>query len=97
MPQRLGDGAERLDKIKAAHSVPAYIERCSHYFAICPNIQIGNHTTCDYSSWLARGFVRVELFSLLLARHNMPVIVVRGGDAAPFMISPAVVVSTQSH
>ena len=36
---------------------------------------------------------RVELFALLLARHNInPAIVVRGGDASPYMISPTAAV-----
>ena len=36
---------------------------------------------------------RVELFALLLARHNInPAIVVRGGDASPYMISPVAAV-----
>ena len=37
---------------------------------------------------------RVELFSLLLARHsNIPAIVCKGGDATPFMISATAAVS----
>ena len=36
---------------------------------------------------------RVELFALLLARHNnIPAIVFRGGDASPYMISPTVAI-----
>ena len=36
---------------------------------------------------------RVELFALLLARHNItPAIIVKGGDASPYMISPTAAV-----
>ena len=37
---------------------------------------------------------RVELFALLLARHNTtPAIIVKGGDSSPYMISPMAAVS----
>ena len=44
---------------------------------------------CDFGSWLSRGWCRVEMFSLLFKRFNeLPVIVVRGGECEPYMISP---------
>ena len=44
--------------------------------------------TCDYGTWLERGWCRLELWALLLARFsNLPAVIVKGGDAAPFMIA----------
>mmetsp|Transcript_10164 Transcript_10164/g.26597 ORF Transcript_10164/g.26597 Transcript_10164/m.26597 type:complete len:84 (-) Transcript_10164:2676-2927(-) len=45
--------------------------------------------TCNYGTWLERGWCRLEMISLLLSRFNdLPVIVVRGPECQPYMISP---------
>ena len=78
------------DLMKAVNSIPAYVERSSHFFAICPTVTHGDldDVICDYGSWLERGWCRVELFALLLARHNdIPAVIIQGGDVAPFMAS----------
>ena len=77
-------------RAQALHSMPAYIERSSHVFAICPTVRHRDRTdvVCDYSSWLRNGECRVQLSALMLARHNeLPVIVVKGGDGSPHMVS----------
>ena len=77
------------DLMKAVNSIPAFVEKSSHFFTICPPV---NHhelpdTLCDFGTWLSRGWCRVELFSLLLARHSrIPAIIVKGGDATPYML-----------
>ena len=77
------------DLMKAVNSIPAYVERCSHFFVICPTVMHRDlpGVACDYGSWLQRGWCRVEHVALALARHNeMPAIAVKGGDAAPFLL-----------
>ena len=89
MPQ-IGEylATDASDMTNAIASIPAYIERSSHFFAIVPTVR--HHdvhgVTCDYGSWLERGWCRLEMWALLLARFsNLPVIVVKGGEATPFM------------
>ena len=82
--------------MKAVNSIPAYVERSTHFLAIVPTVQhLDLHgTVCDLGTWLGRGWCRVEIFSLLLARYNTnPAIVVKGGASSPYMISPTVVAS----
>ena len=73
------------------NSIPSYIERSSHFFACVPSVKHNDRedVMCDFGSWLSRGWCRVEMFSLLFKRFNeLPVIVVKGGECEPFMISP---------
>ena len=86
------EAGRMTELMKAVNSIPAYVERCTHFLAICPTIQHRDldEVACDFASWLERGWCRVELYSLLLARHNsIPAIVVKGSECAPFMISPS--------
>ena len=76
--------------MKAVNSIPAYVERSTHFLAIVPTIKHHDlhEVVCDLGTWLGRGWCRVELFSLLLARHNTnAAIVVKGGESSPYMIS----------
>ena len=78
------------DLIKAVNSIPSYIERSSHFFACVPTIIHNDRkgVMCDFGSWLSRGWCRLEMFSLLFKRFNeLPVIVVKGGECEPYMIS----------
>jgi len=88
--------AEASDLMAAVESIPAYVERVSHFFAVCPTISHADlpGVICDYGSWLQRGWCRLEMFSLLLSRFSRtPVIVVRGPEVAPYMIAPNAVLS----
>jgi hypothetical protein len=60
------------DKEKAIRLMSAYIERCRHFFALCPSVHSRDKRDAkyDYGSWLASGDCRMELFALLLARNN---------------------------
>ena len=63
---------------------------------MCPTIthQDLKGAECDYGSWLGRGWSRLELFALLLARYNrLPAAIVKGGETAPFMIASQAVMS----
>ena len=71
---------ELSDREKATRSISAYIERCSHFFALCPHVRSRDQKDVgveyDYGSWLASAACRMELFALLLARKNsIPAIV----------------------
>ena len=86
------NGDVQSELVKAVNSIPAYIERSSHFFVVCPTVEHLNFPDelCNFGSWQARGWCRVEQCALLLARHNeLPAIVITGGESAPFMISPA--------
>ena len=62
--------AENL--VKAINSIPAYIERSTHFFVVCPEVRHRDMpgVVCDLSSWFDRGWCRVEMNSLLLARKR---------------------------
>jgi len=67
------------------------VEKASHFFAVTPTVTHADlpSVTCNYGSWLERGWCRLEMISLLLSRFNdHPVIVVRGPECQPYMISP---------
>ena len=97
VPQ-VGDyhGGGQSDLMKAVESIPAYVERCSHFFAVTPSVEHRDlsGTMCNLGSWLRRGWCRVEMISLLLSRFSrLPVIVVKGPQATPYLLSPATVMS----
>ena len=72
------------------------VERSTHFFAVTPTVTHADlpSVTCNYGSWLKRGWCRLEMVSLLLSRfNNLPVIVVRGSEAHPYMISPTAIMS----
>ena len=83
------NAGQASDLMKAVNSIPAYVEKCSHFFTICPAVTHRDmpNAMCDFGSWLGRGWCRVEMFALLLARHSrIPAIIVQGGDGTPYMI-----------
>ena len=70
-------------------SVPGYIERATHFFALCPPVPFQNASrTCDFGSWRTRGLSRVELCALQLARVLKPAILVTGSDSPTAAIPP---------
>jgi len=84
------------DLMKAVESIPAYVEKASHFFAVTPTVTHADlpSVTCNYGSWLKRGWCRLEMISLLLSRFNdLPVIVVRGPECQPYMISPTTIMA----
>ena len=72
------------------------VEKASHFFAVTPTVTHANlpSVTCNYGTWLKRGWCRLEMISLLLSRFNdHPVIVVRGPECQPYMISPSTIMA----
>ena len=58
-PRTPGTEAELL---KSINSIPAYIERCSHFFVLCPTIQHKElaDISCGFGSWGRRSWCRFE-------------------------------------
>ena len=81
----------------AKQSFSAYIDRVTHFMALCPPVPyIGEPgRTCNFRSWRDRGIVRVELSSLLLASTLKPAIVIQGAEAPTPVISPFSTISLQ--
>ena len=87
--------AENL--VKAVNSIPAYIERSTHFIVVCPEVKHMDlpGVVCNLSSWLDRGWCRVEMNSLLLARKQklVPPILVQSSEGerrrAPIPLTPA--------
>jgi ankyrin repeat protein len=109
---------EANDLMEAVASIPAYVERSSHFFAVVPTVKHADlkGVECGLGSWLDRGWVsastertichftppcgqcsltstycsqcRVEMYALFLSRsEHLPVIVVKGGEAPPYMMA----------
>lgn len=74
MPQNRGD-----DYQKASRSVASYVDRSSHFFAVCPTVKSKGRddVVYDYGSWMQSSACRFELFALLLTRHDHPPPIVR--------------------
>ena len=82
---------QQTDLMKAVNSIPAYIERSTHFIALCPEITHAEQSgvRCNLGSWFDRGWCRVEQMSLLLTRRReRPAIVVKGGLTTPTLVSP---------
>ena len=47
---------EMTELMKAVNSIPAYIERSTHFFALCPTVQHAelSGVLCDFGSWQSR-------------------------------------------
>ena len=53
-----GEADQRTELMKAINSIPAFVERCTHFFTLCPTVQHKElrEITCDYATWLTRGW-----------------------------------------
>ena len=84
---RIRTNGEPTDKEKATRSITAYIEKSSHFFALCPSVRLQHKkdVTYGYGSWLASGGCRMELLALLLARSISVPAIVSSGLCATFV------------
>ena len=64
-------------------SIPAYVARCSHFLAIVPTVRHNDlpDVTCDYGSWLDRGWCRIEMWALMLSVYPL-----RGTFKTPLLV-----------
>ena len=72
VPQ-LGEAYDGLDKdgqqAKAIASIPGYVARCRHFFALCPCIASENQVL-SAASWARRGWCILERASRELSAHD---------------------------
>ncbi|CAK9019528.1 unnamed protein product [Durusdinium trenchii] len=71
----------------AVQSIPAYVEMCNLFIALVPElVHTATGQSCNYTSWLARGWCRAELWCHLLSnKADTSVIVVHSATEAEFM------------
>ena len=67
----VSEDMSRSDSAKAVQSIPGYVERCSLFFALTPELP-HNETgvMCNSVSWYSRGWCQAELFCALLSSHQ---------------------------
>ena len=71
----------------AIQSIPGYVEASSLFIAFAPEMQhVDRGVVCNYTSWLSRGWCRLELWCRLLSnKSDTTVIVLHSATEAEFM------------
>ena len=75
----------------AVDSIPTYIERCSMMWVLAPPCEHADlpGVICDFASWRARGWCRLEYAASKLARgEDMPIMVIRSAEGTPEYFNP---------
>ena len=80
---------------RAVESIPAYVEASKLFCIVAPvadhadmkDRATGRPVINDFSSWSRRGWCRLEAMARLISRNLEPVIVVRGKDFLPRLLS----------
>ncbi|CAJ1399136.1 unnamed protein product [Effrenium voratum] len=77
----------KSDAAKAVQSIPAYVEVSDLFIALVPEVQHHDRKThCNYTSWLARGWCRAELWCRLLSiKPETRVILIHSTREVKFM------------
>ena len=63
--------------MKAVNSIPAYVERSTHFLAIVPTVQHRDlpEVVCDLGSWLGRGWCKChqvdDIFESSHSAHSL--------------------------
>lgn len=73
------DSEKQADSIR---SIPQYVSKAAYFLVLCPATQHEGGHVCDFISWAARGWCRLEETSRRLSRFNELVIVVTGENQA---------------
>ena len=77
---------EREEQLSYIRSIPYYIDSCQVFVALTPSLKNESGNTCDYSSWLSRGWCRTEMWCKQLSdASDIPVIVVHSNETAHFV------------
>ena len=75
-----------LEQLEYIHSIPYYIDSCQVFVALTPSLKNDSGNTCDYSSWLSRGWCRTEMWCKQLSdASDIPVIVIPNSETAHFV------------
>ena len=76
------NGDVQSELVKAVNSIPAYIERSSHFFVVCPTVGHLNFPDelCNFGSWQARGWCRWSSARCCSPGTELPAIVITGRE-----------------
>ena len=79
----------------AIKSIPAYVEYSTIILVVAPPCLHSNSreadgtpALCNFQSWRSRGWCRVEYGAALLARQQVPILVVQGENYTPELMFP---------
>ena len=89
VPQQMGEPTvdSTMEQLSYIRSIPYYVDSCQMFVALTPSLQNESGHTCDYSSWLSRGWCRTEMWCKQLSDvSDIPVIVVPSKEAAHFVM-----------
>ena len=77
------------DMLAAVDSIPNYVERSPHFLILAPPVRHADldDVVCDYTSWMSRGWCRVEMFARVLSNQKRPMLVVRSAKDVSYMAS----------
>ena len=75
-----------MEQLAYIRSIPNYIDSCQIFMALTPSLKNESGNTCNYSSWLSRGWCRTEMWCKQLSdASDIPVIVVHSKETARFV------------
>ena len=66
-------------------SIPYYVDSCQLFVALTPTLNNERGHTCNYSTWLRRGWCRTEMWCKILSdASDIPVILISSMESANF-------------
>ena len=84
VPQHAAEGSE--EQVSYIRSIPYYIDSCQIFVALAPSLKNEYGHTCDFPSWLHRGWCRTEMWCKQLSdASDIPAIVITSSEAAHFV------------
>eukprot|EP00438_Fugacium_kawagutii_P033156 Skav231185 [mRNA] locus=scaffold425:109947:112581:+ [translate_table: standard] len=83
----VNEDVTRCDIARAVNSIPAYVERANLFVGLVPFVQHQDcHQWCGYSTWLARGWCRAELWlHMLSSDEEASVVMINSSEEVKFM------------
>jgi ankyrin repeat protein len=89
IPKGVAPGKVAADQQAAIDSIPSYVSKCSMVIVLVPScVHKDTGINTGFSSWRTRGWCRVEMAAAFLATPDIPLLVVRGLDFAPYFLAP---------
>lgn len=81
---KAGDDSQQ----RAIHSISFYIEQSSFFLVLCPNVlHSDTGDTCEYQSWLKRGWCRFEMWVCVLSQQRATPLILTDRCAWPIGIN----------
>ena len=87
VPQKVNfSTAKATSQLAFIQSIPYYVDSCQLFVALTPSVNNERGHTCNYSTWLRRGWCRTEMWCKILSPHasDIPVIVISSSESANF-------------